>query len=150
MPKTVFQDLQHNEQGEDQGNSAYGIIYDLWTAEMKSSFPSTCIPNDASKANSSVAENIVESYKMIAEQLLLFHTREITSHASLCIEAARIQLQSFCSGPPEEHSPVYVCFDTSHGYCGCTVWVYNLASVQQVVRSPHSNSGTIYRPIRWE
>ena len=34
----------------------------------------------------------LESYKMIAWQLLLFHTRESTSNASLCIDAARIHL----------------------------------------------------------
>ena len=105
---------------------------------MKTRFPAACFPNNASKANSSLAGNILESYKMIAEQLLLFHTREITSHASLCIEAARIHLESFCncnSGPLQPHNAIYVCFDSCHGYCGCTVWLYSIASAQQSARA---------------
>ena len=48
FPKSVFQDLQHNEKGCDQGNKTYGKIYDLWKAEMQKRFPQVVIPVDCS------------------------------------------------------------------------------------------------------
>ena len=44
LQKSVFQDLQHFEQGEDQGNRAYGAVYDLWIEQMKQLHPDISIP----------------------------------------------------------------------------------------------------------
>ena len=58
--RICFQDLQHMEEGKDQGNSAYGSVFDLWVDAMASEYPGIQIPTHASKRGSSPAGNIVE------------------------------------------------------------------------------------------
>ena len=93
---------------------------------MDTRFPAVAVPNNASKANSSPAGNIVESYKMIAEQVLEFGTQQISDTAHLCIAAARLHLESQCSSdsqPLEDHTPsTYgstVAMGTVVARCGC-------------------------------
>ena len=49
LHKTVFQDLQHLEQREDQGNHAYGFVYDLWLKQMNQLHEDILIPQGASE-----------------------------------------------------------------------------------------------------
>lgn len=124
LPKKVFRQLQHVEQGLDQGNRAYGIIYDFWTEEMEERFPEVFIPLNASKAMSSPAGNIIETYKMIAEQLVEYRIdAERPAQQQICIDAAIIHLEAthMKEKIPDWHRSIYIaCDDTCYGYCGCT------------------------------
>ena len=92
LQKVCYRDLQHLEEGGDQGNAPYGIVYDLWIEVMNSCHADIAIPRNASKKGSSPAGNIIESYKMIAEQVLLHDPQNVSPRTQDCIRAALIHL----------------------------------------------------------
>ena len=47
LAKCVYQDLQHGEQLPDQGNVAYGQVYDLWLGELEIKCPNMKVPMNA-------------------------------------------------------------------------------------------------------
>ena len=132
LQKSVFQDLQHFEQGEDQGNCAYGAVYDLWIEQMKQLCPDISIPQGASKKHTSPAGNILETYKMVAEQVRDYTSDMINSNYKNCIMAARTHLMTVSEAPPDAHTPIYISLPTTHGYTSCTVWVCDIDSARVV------------------
>ena len=134
LQKTVFQDLQHNEQGNDQGNHVYGIVYDLWVERMLSDHSNIAVPVHASKLKSSPAGNILESYKMIAEEVLKFEATCPSAQDAMCIEAATFHLQTACLVPPDWHVPISVRFETVYGHTGCVVWFHDMCRAQAIAR----------------
>lgn len=120
LKKAVFQTLQHNEEGEDQGNATYNTIYDLWVAAMELHYPAIVVPTNASQVGVSPAGNIVETWKMIAETVL--KDKELDENATLCVRAAELHLKCYCAGPGKDHA-LYTTFEAHHGFCGIAVWI---------------------------
>ena len=93
--KSCFQDLQHFEQGNDQGNRIYGRLCDVWVAMFEEEHPDQLIPNSSSKKGLLLAGNIVETYKIIAEQVVAFDSNGERERPILdCIEAAKYQSEA--------------------------------------------------------
>jgi hypothetical protein len=127
LQKSVFQDLQHGERGYDVGNRIYGYIYDTWVYIMTENYAQVLIPTQASKKKSSPAGNILESYKTIAENVLDAERHPARSPvAATCIEAAKVHLVAAGWSVPDCHFPVHICFETTYGYTGCVVWLFNV------------------------
>jgi hypothetical protein len=122
LQNSVFQDLQL---GEIEGDHAYDIIYDLWVLRMQTEYGHVLIPSQASKP----AGNILESYKMIAEQVLSAEPHiKPTTHAAACIEAAKKHLSAASWSVPQCHFPVHVVFETTYGDdTGCVIWLCDLS-----------------------
>ena len=125
LQRSVFQDLQHNEAGYDQGNHAYGFIYDLWVKCMGSSYGHIAVPVGASKKKSSPAGNILEAYKMIAEQVIGFNPANYDETAEMCIEAAKLHLLTVGCQSSDGDVAVHIRFEAVHGTTGCVVWLYD-------------------------
>ena len=102
LQKSCFQDLQHLEQEDDQGNRIYSRLYDLWVKIFQTDHPDQQIPTWASKRDSSLAGHIVETYKMVAEQVIAFNSNQERDRPILdCIDAARFILQSAVPREPQ-------------------------------------------------
>jgi hypothetical protein len=92
------------------------------------------IPTQASKQKSSPAGNILESYKMIAESVMDAEPHSARSPAAACIEAAKVHLVAAGWSVPDCHFPVHICFETTYGYTGCVVWLFNVDRARETAQ----------------
>ena len=86
------------------------------------------------RKNTSPAGNILESYKIVAEQVIAYNPDTLSTKVANCIYAATLHLITVSNEPPGDNTPIYVSFTTTHGYTGCVVWVYNLERAKAVSR----------------
>ena len=130
LKKYVFQDCQHGEKGDDCGNYVYGVVYELLCEFMKDQ--DVAIPLGASQAKSSPAGNIIESYKMLAEQVKN-HDGVWNANELLCIHAYSAHLRGMVPSNTAQHeTPVYACFETCYGFTCVCFWVPNLTNAQRL------------------
>ena len=127
LRKVCYRDLQHLELGGDQGNAPYGIVYSLWVEVMASCHGDIAVPRDASKKGTSPAGNIIESYKMIAEQVLLHDPQHVSPSTQDCVRAALLHLRFVTEDqPPPSSTAVWVSTLINGHFVSCTTWIPDL------------------------
>ena len=120
---------------EYQGNCIYGRLFDLFVRYYTHTYRHQQIPYWASKRGSSFAGNIVETYKMIAEQVIAFDSNQAKDGPILnCIEAAKSHLESvgLSVDLPGNHSAVYMSRMDGTYFTGCTVWFLDIQLAKKV------------------
>ena len=129
--KYVFQYCQHGEEVGRLRNYVNGVVFEIWCDFMRDR--DVIMPLGASKGKSSPAGNIIESYKMLAEQVKKYDGTWNENETS-CINAYTIHLRSMV---PEStivsEEAVYVDDMTpSHGFTSVCFWVVNMVEAKRV------------------
>ena len=89
----------------------------------------------ASKKKTSPAGNVIETYKMIAQQVLRFDSAEIPQRIADCIEAAKQHLTISNLYVPPDHVGIYASWDNIYGHTGITFWVYDLPKAREIAQA---------------